>query len=112
MDYKRHDESLTKIFPKPLSMSTPSAFIGLVKLLLIFEARLLAWSLTSHSSYPAAAIWNKKIAANTIYCGINISRNNNFKSLSSYALVHNNHNLGLQLSSHVIQPNKHNKDNK
>ena len=53
-DSREHNMSLTTIVPKPVSMSTPSAFKELVKLLRIFEARLLAWSATACLSYPAA----------------------------------------------------------
>lgn len=39
-------------------MSTPIAFIELVKLLRIFEARLFAWSATPCLSYPAAETYH------------------------------------------------------
>ncbi len=39
--------------PKPVNISTPKAFIELVKLLRILEARLFAWSATACLSYPA-----------------------------------------------------------
>ena len=51
----------TKIVPTPSSISTPRPFNELVKLLLIFEARLFAWSATPCLSYPAAATYHQNL---------------------------------------------------
>ena len=46
------------VVPKPVTMSTPSAFNELVKLLWIFEAILLAWSATACLSKPNSRYLN------------------------------------------------------